>query len=223
MKTEIQPDEIRRSNRKTLSMRVTKLGKLIISAPYRCSQARIDAFIQDKAAWIRKQQAAMAKTAIPLPPEHLEGYEFPLLGKQAKITLVAGTRVGYDAERGIIYLPKERSKERLVAWLKQNAKRIFTEVTARQAARMGTDYKSVGVTSARTRWGACSADKSIRYTFRLLYCPKEMIEYVVVHELAHTKHLDHSPRFWAEVAKHLPDWKERRKWVKEHGILLEIF
>ena len=84
-------------------------------------------------------------------------------------------------------------------WLKENAKRIFTQRTAYWADIMQTRYRSVSVSSARSRWGSCTADNALRYTFRLLYADKSLIDYVVVHELAHTKHKNHSPRFLAEV------------------------
>ena len=158
-----------------------------------------------------------------LPPENLDGFSFLLLGKNCKISLVSGTRISYDAERGILFLPEKNARERLVKWLKENAKRILSALTEEKAREMGTAYKSVSATSAKTRWGSCSGDNAIRYSFRLLYAPKEVVEYVVVHELAHTRHKDHSARFWREVEKYVPDWRARRKWRKDNGILMEIF
>lgn len=158
-----------------------------------------------------------------LPPENLDGYSFLLLGKTTKICLYDEKKVGYDSENDCLFLPREKAKERLVKWLKENAKRIFTSVTQRKAQQMGVSYQSVSITSARTRWGTCSGDNALRYTFRLLYCPKEIIEYVVVHELSHIRHKNHSRLFWQEVEQYIPDWKARRKWLKAHGILMEIF
>lgn len=158
-----------------------------------------------------------------LPPENLQGYTFLLLGEKTEIVLISGKKIGYDKTENRLYLPKEKSRERLVKWLKENAKRIFSTVTAEQAARMGVVYKSVTIGSARTRWGTCSGDNALRYSFRLLYCPKEIIEYVIVHELAHIRHKNHSSAFWQEVERYLPDWKRRRKWLKTHGILMKIF
>ncbi len=219
----IQPDEIIYSKRKTLSISVDTSARLIVRAPKGYAKARIDAFLEEKQSWILKKQAEHRAMMLPLPSENLEGYTFLLLGKQTQITLVEGNKVGHDSENDRIYLPKVRAKERLVKWLKDNAKRIFTTVTDRQASRMGTSYKSLTVTSARSRWGCCTADNALRYTFRLLYCPKEIIEYVVVHELAHTRYKNHSKAFWQEVARYMPDWKTRRKWLKAHGVLMEIF
>lgn len=88
---------------------------------------------------------------------------------------------------------------------------------------MGTQYKYARVNSARGRWGSCSGENGIHYSFRLLYAPKDVVEYVVVHELAHTKYKNHSKTFWAEVAAYVPDWKVRRAWLKAHGALMEVF
>ncbi len=219
----ILPDKIIRSNRKTLAISVDTFGRLIVRAPKRLSEERIFAFIREKESWIRKKQEEKKGAGTALPPEDLNGYEFLLLGKTTKIILDDGKKVGYDAQENILYLPREKSRERLVKWLKENAKRIFTKVTVEKASEMQVGYKSVSVTSARTRWGSCAGDCSIRYTFRLLYCPREVIEYVVVHELAHIRQRKHSPKFWQEVEKYMPNWKPKRKWLKEHGILMEIF
>ncbi len=218
----VTPDEIIRSNRKTLSISIDARGRLIVRAPRRFANERIFAFLLEKEGWILKKQAERKGAGIDLPPENLQGYAFPVLGKSTRVTLIEGKKVGFD-NQGNLFLPKENAEERLVKWLKENAKRIFAEVTARKATEMGAAYRSVTITSARTRWGSCSADNALRYTFRLLYCPKEIIEYVVVHELAHTKWKNHSKAFWQEVERYIPDWKARRKWLKAHGVLMEIF
>jgi predicted metal-dependent hydrolase len=92
-----------------------------------------------------------------------------------------------------------------------------------RARLMGTTYRAVSISSAKTRWGSCSADNSIRFTFRLLYAPMAVIDYVVVHELSHTVHKDHSKAFWLEVEKYRPDWKIARKWLKDRRYLMQIF
>ena len=219
----IQPDKIVRSNRKTLAISVDTLGRLIVRAPKKCAEDRIFAFLQEKESWILRKQAERKGAGMPLPPENLDGYTFLLLGNLTTIFLYDEKKVGYDSDNNRIFLPRERAKERLLKWLKENAKRILTTVTQRKAAEMGLSYKSLSITSAKTRWGTCSGDNALRYTFRLLYCPKEVIDYVVVHELSHIRHKNHSRLFWQEVEKYIPDWKARRKWLKSHGILMEIF
>lgn len=219
----IKPDEIIRSRRKTLAITVDSFGRLIVRVPLHCSEKQIFSFIEEKEDWILRKIAARKGAGIELPPENLNGYPLMLLGRKCKIYVVNTAKVTYDSEQRVLYIPEKNPKERLVKWLKDNAKRIFTQVTAETAARMGASYQSVGITSARGRWGSCSGKNAIHFSFRLIYAPKEVIEYVIVHELAHTKHHDHSKVFWTEVAKFVPDWKVKRAWLKEHGGLMEVF
>ena len=219
----IQPDEIIRSNRKTLAISIDSRNRLIVRAPKRYAQERIFAFLQQKESWILRKRAERAETIADLPSEDLDGYSFLLLGKPCKISLSDGDKITYDEENSRLYLPKKNAKTRLVKWLKENAKRIFTAVTEREGERMGVKAKSVAVSSAKGKWGSCAYDNAVRYTFRLLYCPREVIDYVVIHELAHTIQHNHSKQFWQVVEKYSPDWKDRRKWLKAHGILMEIF
>ena len=222
----LKPNVIIRSRRKTLSISIDPFGRLIVRAPYKCSEERIFAFLKEKEDWIILKQYERESVKLTLPPENLDGYEFKLLGKTCRIVLTDEENIelknGLDGGE-LLYLPRKNAKERLVAWLKVNAKRIFTEVTQRKAAEMGVNVCSVSVSSARTRWGSCSYDNKIRYSFRLLFVPREMVEYVVVHELAHVEHKDHSPSFWAQVGAYIPDYKARRKWLELHAVLMEIF
>ena len=221
----IKPDEIDkiiRSNRKTLSLSIDFFGRLIVRAPKRYSDERIFAFLQEKEDWIRRKKSQMTGAGICLPPENLDGYNLLLLGNPCQISLTDERFVRYESQTHRLFLPQTNAKDRLKKWLKENAKRIFTDVTAQTATRMGVGYKSVTITSAKTRWGSCSAENAIRYSFRLLYAPKEVIEYVTIHELAHVKHKNHSPRFWAEVAKYCPDWRAHRAWLKRYGALMEV-
>ena len=219
----IRPDEIIRSNRKTLSVCIDCFGKLTVRAPRRCTDERIFAFLQEKEGWILCQKSKTQGAGIDLPTENLNGYSFLLLGETHRITLIGGRYIRFDPDRKEIFVPEKNAKERLVKWLKENAKRIFFECTSRRAREMNVAFQSVEISPARSKWGSCSFDNKIRYSFRLLYAPKDVIDYVIVHELTHTKHKNHSPAFWQEVAKWKPDYKGKRKWLKDHAILMHIF
>lgn len=219
----ITPDQIIRSDRKTLSVTVDCFGNVTVRAPKKCDEGRIFAFLKDKEAWILHHKTKAEKTDLELPQEDLNGYSFLLLGEKCTITLTQEKFVRFEPQTHRIFLPEKNAKQRLVKWLKENALRIFTVATEKRAREMGTSFVSVRVSSARGRWGSCTHDNRIRYTFRLIYAPKEVIDYVVVHELAHTKYKNHSSAFWREVEKYLPDYKLKRKWLKERNILMRIF
>lgn len=218
----VQPDEIIYSKRKTLSISVDGFGRLVVRAPLTCSKERIFAFLSAKEGWIRKQQSQRKGVGISLPPENLHGYRLLLLGRYHDILLADVKEVRFDGEARRIFLPQNNARQRLLKWLKDNAKRILLETTERTAKTMGVRFSTVSVNSAKSHWGVCSGKNDIRYSFRLLYAPKEVIEYVVTHELAHTKYKNHSAAFWREVEKYQPDWKEKRRWLKLYGGLMQV-
>ena len=216
----VQPDKIIRSERKTLSVSIDALGVVTVRAPVSCTTARIFAFLEEKEAWILRKKAERVGASAKLPSENLDGFSFLLLGENYRIRLVDGKRISLSGKE--ILLPNVNAQKRLVKWLKENAKRIFALETERVSKKAGIFYSSVSVSSARTRWGSCSGKNAIRYSFRLLYAPKDVIEYVVVHELAHVKYKNHSKLFWREVERLCPDYKNRRKWLKQNAFLMKI-
>ena len=219
----IKPDKIIRSKRKTLAVAIDHFGRVTVRAPLGCDEKRIFAFLQEKEGWILRKKAQMEGAGMRLPPENLQGYSFLLLGKKCTVALTDASKITFDKSAYTIYLPKQNSRNKMVKWLKENAKRIFTQVAILQAQKMGVQPKSIGITSAKTRWGSCSGKNDLHFSFRLVYADSQLIEYVVTHELAHIKHKNHSRAFWREVEKYIPDWRERRKRLKTLGVYMEVF
>lgn len=165
----------------------------------------------------------MTGAGIELPSESLQGYRLFLLGERYEITLVKELSITLDTQQKRLFIPEKNAQTQLVKWCKDNAKRILTQVTERYAEKMSVSYQSVTITSARSRWGCCTFDNRLRYSYRLIFTPKEVLEYVVVHELSHILQKNHSSAFWCEVEKFVPDWKRKRKWLREHGALMQLF
>lgn len=115
------------------------------------------------------------------------------------------------------YVPPRAYTDRETAEGKQAARKILTARACFFAERMGVDFGSVSVRQQRTRWGSCSARGNLSFNWKLVLMPQEILDYVVVHELAHRREMNHSPRFWAVVAAQLPDYGRRRAWLKTHG------
>ena len=219
----IKPDKIIRSKRKTVTLTVDSSGRLIVRAPLQCSEARILAFIEKKSEWIQKHQAKHSVSQAVFPTENLNGFVFSLQGKRCEIRYHLGKRLTFDEENFILYLPQGKGEEEVRKWLKQRAKTVFTAVAYNRAMQMQTHYKAVCISSAKGRWGSCSSDNTLRLTFHLLYAPMSVIDYVIVHELAHTFHKNHGKDFWKKVEQYCPDWKIKRKWLKDHGYFMQIF
>ena len=105
----------------------------------------------------------------------------------------------------------------LEAQYRKEARRRITERAAYFAEKMGVDYGRIAIKAAKTRWGSCSAQGNLNFHWKLILMPPAILDYVVVHELAHRIEMNHSPRFWAQVERILPDYRERRRWLKENG------
>ena len=105
-------------------------------------------------------------------------------------------------------------------WLVDSAKVDLTERTCRLAAQAGVDYGRITIRSQHTRWGSCSSRGNLNFNCLLMLCPEAVRDYVVIHELCHRIHMDHSPSFWAEVEKLCPDYRQHRRWLKENGASL---
>ena len=101
--------------------------------------------------------------------------------------------------------------------LKKRASVVIPERVQYYAPLVGIDYGRISIRSQKTRWGSCSASGNLNFNCLLLLAPPEVLDYVVVHELCHRKQMNHSPRFWAEVGRVLPDYKQRNRWLKENG------
>lgn len=113
--------------------------------------------------------------------------------------------------------PNERLSDEEIKALAEQALIVIPERVRYYAPLVGVTYGRITIRNQKSRWGSCSANGNLNFNCLLMLTPPEVIDYVVVHELCHRKEMNHSPRFWAEVERILPDYKIRRKWLKEHG------
>ena len=120
--------------------------------------------------------------------------------------------------QGALADPAARLPEVVTAAGKRQIRQLITQRVAYYADIMGIAYGRITMRNQKTRWGSCSSDGNLNFNCRLLFVPKELVDYVVVHELAHRRHMDHSPAFWQEVEKYMPDYKERRAKLKQYSI-----
>ncbi len=219
----ITVDRLVRSKRKTLSVGVNALGEVTVRAPMRTTEQEISAFLQRHEAWILKQKQRRKSAGVTLPPADLHGYTLLVLGEPYTVCVYDGERIALNTADKRLYLPRKNTEKRLIGWLKDNALRVCSQVVERKAREMDVRVASVSVTSARSFWGICTAQNALRFSYRLLYAPKAVVEYVVVHELSHVRHKNHSSAFWKEVEKYVPNWKVLRKWLKDRALLMQVF
>ncbi|MFT3952196.1 MAG: SprT family zinc-dependent metalloprotease [Oscillospiraceae bacterium] len=211
--------KLTRSRRKTIALYVCG-GGVEVRAPLTVSKARIDEFVASKENWIAAQlekQKALTeqRAAFCLDYGSLVCYR----GKDYPIVARPGNRAGFDEAALCFFLPPnlpaERVKLAVIQIYKLLAKRFLTERVAHFQKIMGVTVANLKINSAKTRWGSMSANKNVNFSWRLILAPDEIIDLVVVHELAHIKQMNHSDKFWTQVEAILPDWRERQKRLKE--------
>ena len=185
---------------------------MVVRAPRGVGVREISAFVRRHARWIEKRRAALAAAPVP---DFTDGAILTLYGR--RYTVAAGrTRIGGDT----VYLPAEGRERALAALLKRLAKDYMGNLTAIYAERYGFSYQSVRITSARGRWGSCNANGAIAFSFRTAFLSEAQARYVAVHELCHTRHLDHSPAFWREVEEIIPDCAAIRASLRAASVVM---
>ena len=212
---EIVGYRFRRARRRSIALVIDDDG-LRVAAPGHAPIAEIEAFIREKARWVLRKLAE--RRAAPRPPlvSWNDGAMIALLGTPVIVELLPGRRgISLQGGRlGIGLAPRGEPaalRKRAIAWLKERARALFGERLALYAASLGVPTPALALSSARTQWGMCREDGQVRLNWRLIHLPLRLIDYVVAHELAHLREMNHSPRFWAEVGRVYPDYQAARK------------
>ena len=221
--------ELRRARRRTIGFVVDDRG-LTVTAPRWVPLDEIEQALQEKAGWIVRKlaewqdhQARRAQLAIRW--EH--GGTLRLLGETLTLSVEHGAQ-GVERAGTVLRvgLPPQASAEqlrdRVQGWLQAEARRVFAERIPVFAERLGRAPTRWGLSSARTRWGSCGPDGSIRLNWRLVHFPPDIVDYVIAHELAHLRELNHGPRFWATVGELFPDWRDARRWLRAWPIDMPV-
>jgi len=206
-----------RSKRKTIALYIRE-GGVEVRAPLKMPKSEIDKFVISKEKWITDKLLKSTERTVLRKNFNLDyGSQISYRGKQYPIKAKEGNRVGFDGER--FYIPSglttEQIKAACVQVYRMLAKRDLTSKTLLYAEQMSVAPAAVKINSARTRWGSCSAKKTINYSWRLIMADDVVIDYVVVHELAHLSEMNHSTRFWSIVESVLPDYCERKKKLRD--------
>jgi len=222
----LPPFRLLRSRRKSVGLSVDKNGLLTVRAPLRLAQAKIETLVTQKLAWIEKARAKML--AQPQPEKTISRIlqsGAPLLGQLIPLQRVEGEKPQLIWEDGQLQVTSSGVKHLatlLPLWYRARAAEIIPARVHALAAQSGLQPASVRITSARTRWGSCSAKNNLSFTWRLMMGPPEALDYVIWHELAHIRVKNHSEQFWQLVQSLMPDYKQQLAWLKAHGRELDV-
>lgn len=201
-----------RTKRKTVAIQVKSDGSVAVRAPQRLAKREIDRVVQQKEGWILAHQQQMQQRQQAKESFCLSDGRLPLLGGWLPITYT-DTKTPFCSQ-GTCFLA--RGEE---AQLWEQAERLYRSIAREQlerrvadyANRMGVHPTGLRITGAKGRWGSCSGKNSLNFSWRLILAPEHCVDYVVVHELCHILHHDHSTAFWQEVENWFPDWQQCRE------------
>lgn len=238
------PILMRRSPRaRRFSLQVSEVKRgAVLTVPVYSTFAEADAFLSRHLDWLKERLAGLSE---PVPFAH--DAVVPLRGYAHKIHFAGPVR-----RRGVVWidtansidlpawpeaggrdaalLPRlcvagesEHAPRRLIDWLKRQAHHDLKDEVAHQAERMGLRPKRIFIRDQATRWGSCSTSGALSFSWRLILAPSFVLEYLVVHEVAHLAHMNHGPRFWGLVEKILPDYEQAQTWLRKHGASLHRY
>ncbi len=209
-----------RSDRRTISIVVDRNGAVSIRAPRRTPAAELERFVADKQGWIRQAvQRQQAKKA--MAPTFALGGSMPYLGGSLRVE--AGSVRTAVLQGDTLFLPQTGNpREHALRWLVGQAKKHLPGRVAYWAQVMQIVPSSLTIANPKTRWGSMKSDGSLRLNAALMHCPPALIDYVIVHELSHMVHMNHSPAFHAHTERYLPDAKARRTALKQQGAYLTL-
>jgi predicted metal-dependent hydrolase len=190
-------------------------GDVTLTAPKRASMASALAFAARESEWIAHQRGAMPKQVT-----FAAGADVPFLGTAHRI-IHAGSKgpAPVWCQGGEIFVSgqAEHARRRLTDYFKREAKKLLEARALEYGTRLGVRPSRVTVRDTASRWGSCSSARSLSFSWRLIFAPEFVRDYVVAHEVAHLKEMNHGPQFWAHVASLGGDTKRARRWLREHG------
>ena len=216
----MNPNKIIRSKRKTLSLTINENAELIIRAPKRLSVEKIQDFINEKENWINRKKRLIENQIKDVTSNHNKllylGNLFPINVEQN-----ASKELFFTGEEFIANsIEPDSLSLSIKKWYKNKFKEIALPRVAYFANKHNLMVNQVRIKNQKTMWGSCSSKNNINLNYLLLMAPMGVIDYVIVHELVHTIHRNHSTDFWDSVESIMPEFQEHKRWLKKNGYKL---
>lgn len=206
----------RNTRAKRLTLRLSRTdGTATLTLPTRALIREAEAFARKQEGWLRAQIAKLP-TSEPL----IHGASLPFRGRDLQIATTTGKSV--RVENDMILVGGPHSGARLKAFIKTEARNALVPAVEKYAAMIDRPVKRVTLRDTRSRWGSCSAEGNLMFSWRLVMAPPVVLEYVAAHEVAHLVEMNHSQDFWDVVHSLMPDYQNHRNWLKTHGAKLHV-
>ncbi|MEO1779513.1 MAG: SprT family zinc-dependent metalloprotease [Pseudomonadota bacterium] len=209
---------VRSSGRaRRLSLRVSSLdGKVTLTVPLGVRAREAERFVQERRDWI-----ASALRDVPEQASVRVGGSLPVFGEVTR--LVAGASRGVRRAGEELAVPAAWPGPAVEGWLKQQARAALAASCDRYAADVGKGYAALSLRDVRSRWGSCTSTGRLMFSWRLAMAPRDVLDYVAAHEVAHLAQMNHGPQFWAEVERIHGPYTDARRWLRAHGAQLHRY
>jgi len=212
--------ELRRNARaRRLSLRVSQLdGRVTLTLPRSASQAEAQGFAREKEHWIRRQLGNRPEEIVP----QIGG---TILFEGAEVPIVAATGRAPKFQGGALLVPGDanRAAIRIAALLKVLARQRLSTACDVYSQNLGVDVRRITLRDTRSRWGSCTVGGRLMFSWRLIMAPAPVLDYVAAHEVAHLLEMNHSPAYWAVVARIYPGYRPQRQWLRANGAVLHSY
>lgn len=213
-------DAMIRSSRRTLALEIDSQARLIVRAPHRMAPEKITGFIRAKQDWIARRQALALRRLRAIPRHRFEaGEKFLYLGREYPLELVDRSATPLSFCDGFRLIKYYRSCARgiFTRWYQQEAAGYMTSRAGVLSRFTGLPFHKIRITSGTSTWGKCTGENTLCFSWRLVMAPPIVVDYVIIHELAHTRIKNHSRAYWSLVSRLMPDYRLCRIWFREHG------
>lgn len=219
---------IRTSRKKTASIRVEE-GVVSVVVPTNTTTEKVEKLLTDKRTWIKQKIAIQQELSPASGKSFVSGEAFPYLGRNYRLKVTTGAFAPVKLLQGrlVVQVPEGSQqphviRNAIIRWYKRQAEQKLQEKVSRYAPLVGVKPTEVSVRSFKARWGSCTPDGKLEFNWLIMQAPNRMVDYVVIHELCHLIHHDHSPSFWYEVQRVMPDYQTHKDWLKENSKDLRV-
>lgn len=215
----------RRPRRRTLSIVISQDNRIVVRANQSIAEKEIAVFVESKRAWIRKTfKINDVYRSSYIAKQFINGENFLFLGEEFSLQLEKGKNKKPRSNEGTVFImlpefiktPSDYIKGKLVQWYKYQSQVILQERVDLYRRILDVEAKKIKIRTLKRTWANCSHLGVLTFSWRLIMAPLHIIDYVVVHELAHRIHHNHSRRFWKKVEKTIPEYKVCKKWLREN-------
>jgi len=215
-----------RKRRKTLSLQIREDGRVVIRVPYHTPASEVERFIRERRSWVEKKLSEKEEAIRKAQRVFVSGEKFLYLGERYPLEIGDGEKMDPLAfSFGKFLLHRKcvaKARDLFIEWYKKEAKEKLSERLAYYSERLCLSPNGIRITSARSRWGSCSRDDRLSFSWRIMMASLNVIDYLLIHELAHIKEKNHSRRFWCLVESIMPDYRVRKLWLRQNGHLLNL-